>query len=162
MTDTTEQHKTFFGRLIAAIGGFLSHLFTGAKTAFDELPKEQQDAIVQGVNISQLLKEGYTKGVDFVLKEIEAKLSIPEDVATQLLFVALKDIGINETDLQAGFNKLADRIQSGITDNNWNDLWKTIAKSAAQWLSQGSLNWISLGMGLVEWALQHFLKAKIA
>jgi hypothetical protein len=151
--------QTFFGRLIAAIGGFFAHLLNGAKSAFDELPKQQQDAIIQGVNISQILKDGYTKGVAFVLSEIEAKLNIPEDVATQLLQTALKDIGINEADLQTGFAKLADKLQSGVTDNNWNSLWQTVASSAAQWLSTGSLNWVSLAMGLIEWAFQHFVKA---
>lgn len=154
--------KTFFGRLIASIGDFFAHLVTGAKNAFDELPKQQQDDIVNGVNISQILKEGYTDGKDAVLTAIETKLNIAPDVAEQLLLVALKDVNINEPDLQAGFDKLAERIQAGVTDNHWNDLWKTIAKSAAQWLSQGSLDWISLGMGLVEFALQHFFKAKQA
>lgn len=159
---TEAQHKTFFGRLIAAIGGFIGHLFAGAQSAWNDLSPQQQDSIVNGINISQILKEGYTKGVDAVLGEIETKLNIPADVATIVLQTALKDAGINETDLQTGFDKLANKIQAGITDNNWNDLWKTIAKSAAQWLSTGSLSWISLSMGLVEWALQRFFKAKIA
>lgn len=154
--------STFFGRLIAAIGSFFSHLVTGAKTAFEALPPQQQQAIEQGVNISQILKDGYTKGVDFVLGEIETKLNIPVDVATQLLQVALKDVGIDEADLQTGFNKLADKIQAGITDNHYNGIWQAVATSAAQWLSTGSLNWVSLAMGLIEWAVQHFVKAKAA
>jgi hypothetical protein len=161
-TTVTEQHKTFFGRLIAAIGGFFGHLLKGAETGFNDLSKQQQDDIVNGVNISQILKEGYKDGKNAVLTTIETKLNIPPDVAEQLLLTALKDVNINEPDLKAGFGKLADRIQAGVTDNHWNDLWKTIAKSAAQWLSQGSLSWISLGMGLVEWALQHFLKATVS
>lgn len=156
---STEAQKTFFGKLLAAIGGFFAHLVSGAKSAFSELPKEQQDAIIQGVNISQILKDGYTKGVQFVLGEIEAKLNIPEDVATILLQSSLKDVGIDEADLQTGFNKLADQIQAGITDTHYNSLWQTIANSAAQWLSTGSLSWISLAMGLIEWAFQRFVKA---
>lgn len=161
-TTQTEQQKTFFGKIIAAIGGFIAHLFTGAKNAFDELTPAQQQAIVQGVNISQILKDGYTKGVDFVLGEIETQLTIPQDVATQLLQTALKDIGINETDLQTGFNKLADKVQAGVTQTGWNSLWQTIASSAAQWLSTGSLNWVSLAMGLVEWVYQNMVKSKKA
>lgn len=152
-------HKTFFGKLIAAIGGFFAHLVTGAKSAYDELPKEQQDALVQGVNISELMKQGYTKGGDWLLGQIETKLSIPPDVATQLLLTVLKDMGINVTKVQDGLDQLANKVQAGITDNNWNSLWQLGAKSAAQWLSQGKLDWVSLSMGLVEWALQHFLKA---
>jgi len=156
----TEQHKTFFGKIIASIGGFIAHLFTGAKNAFNDLPKEQQDAIIQGVNISQLLKEGYKEGAGYVLAEIETKLNIPADVATQLLLTVFKDMGINVTKVQDGLDQIADKVQAGITDNNWNSLWQIGAKSAAQWLSQGKLDWVSLAMGLVEWAYLHFLKAK--
>lgn len=156
---STAAQKSFFGRLLAAIGGFFSHLVSGAKSAFSDLPKEQQDAIIQGVNISQILKDGYTKGVDAVLAEIQSKLNIPVDVATILLQTALKDVGIDEADLGVGFGKLADKIQAGITDNHWNSLWQTVAKSAAQWLSIGKVDWVSLSMGLIEWSFQRFVKA---
>lgn len=157
---STAAQKSFFGSLLAAIGGFFSHLVSGAKSAFSDLPKEQQDAIIQGVNISQILKDGYTKGVDAVLSEIQSKLNIPVDVATILLQTALKDVGIDEADLEIGFGKLADKIQAGITDNHWNSLWQTVAKSAAQWLSIGKVDWVSLSMGLIEWSFQRFVKAE--
>lgn len=156
---STPAQKSFFKRLIEWIGGFFSHLVSGAKSAFSELPKEQQDALIQGVNVSQIMKDGYTKGVDFVLGEIDAKLHIPADTGKVLLQVALKDVGIDEADLQVGFDKLADKVQAGITDNHWNSLWQTVAKSAAQWLSIGSLNWVSLSMGLIEWVFFRFVKA---
>lgn len=156
---STPAQKSFFKRLIEWIGGFFSHLVSGAKSAFSDLPKEQQDAIIQGVNISQLLKEGYAKGEDFILQEIEVKLHIPADVSTQLLLTVFKDMRIDVDNVQDGLDQLADIIQAGITDNNWNSLWQLGASSATQWLSQGKLNWVSLSMGLIEWALQRFVKA---
>lgn len=156
---STPAQKSFFKRLIEWIGSFFSHLVSGAKSAFSELPKEQQDAIIHGVNVSQIMKDGYTKGIDFVLGELDTKLHIPADTGKVLLQVALKDVGIDEADLQAGFDKLADKVQAGITDNHWNSLWQTVAKSAAQWLSIGSINWVSLSMGLIEWGFQRFVKA---
>lgn len=160
MSETT--HSTFFGKLIAAIGSFFAHLVTGAKNAFEELDPQQQQAIIQGVNVSQIIKEGYTKGADFVIGEVATKLNMPTDVAEQVILTALKDIHINVTSVQSGLDKLANAVQAGITDNNWNGIWQSVATSAAQWLATGKLDWVSLSMGLVEWAFQHFLKAKTA
>lgn len=160
MSDTTT--KTFFGRLIAALGSFFAHLVTGAKNAYDALPPEQQQAIVKGVNVSQIIKLGYAKGEDAVVAEVAAEINVSKEVAEQVILIALKDIHINVTSVQAGLDKLANAIQGGITDNNWNGIWQSVATSAAGWLSTGKLNWVSLSMGLIEWAVQHFLKAKQA
>lgn len=157
--EQTEKQKTFFGRLIADFGAFLLHLFTGAKNAFNDLPPQQQQDIINGVNISQIIKDGYTKGEQFVVDEVSKTLNLPVDVTQQVILTGLKDIGINVTSIQAGFDQLAAKIQAGITDTHWNSLWQTVASSAAQWLSTGSLNWVSLAMGLIEWAFQHFVKA---
>lgn len=145
--------------LIASIGHFFGNLFKTTQTAFNALPKEQQDAIISGVNVSQIIKEGYTKGEAFVVSEAATKLNVSTNVATGLILHVLNSIpGINTTSIQAGLDKLADHIQTGITDNGWNGLWETVAKSGASWLSTGSLNWITLGLGVVEFAVQHFLK----
>lgn len=162
MVTQTEQQKTFFGHLIESIGAFLSHLFTGAKNAFEELPPQTQQDIINGVNISQIIKDGYAKGEQFVVDEVSKTLNLPVDVTQQVILTGLKDIGINVTSIQTGFDQLAAKIQAGITDTNWNSLWQTLASSAAQWLSTGSLNWVSLAMGLIEWAFQHFVKAPVS
>lgn len=157
MTTQTETQKTFFGKLIAAIGSFFEHLLSGAKTAFDNLPPDQQQALINGVNISQIIKENYTKGETAVVQLIADKTGLPSDVITQAILAIAKDAGINVTSVQAYLDSLADKVQAGITDNGWNSLFSDIAAFGASWLSTGSLNWVSLSIGLIEWAYQHFI-----
>jgi hypothetical protein len=145
--------------LIASIGHFFENLFKSTQTAFNELPKEQQDAIISGVNISQIIKEGYTKDETALVSEVAEKLSISTDVANGVILHVLNSIpGINVTAIQDGLDKLADSLQSGITDEGWNGLWETVAKAAASWLSTGSISWVTLGLGVVEFAFQLIVK----
>lgn len=157
---TTAAHKTFFGRLIASIGGFLGKLLNAAKTAWNSLTPQQQQEIISGVNISQIIKDGYTKGEDFIIQEISSKTALPTELVTPIILTALKDMQINVTSVQAGLNALADKVQAGLTDNGWNALWQNLAKFSATAVSGGGLNWVGLSLGLVEFAFQHFIKAK--
>lgn len=159
-TVQTETHKTFFGKIIAAIGGFISHLFTGAKTAFDELPEDQQNAIISGVSVSQIVKDGYKQGEDYVVNAVSEQAHIEASDAKLLILVALKDLGINVTGVQEGLDTLSAIIDKGLTGNDYNGLWRDLATSAAQWLTTGKLDWVSLSMGLIEWAYQHFIKSQ--
>lgn len=150
---------TVLGNLIQSIGHFFENLFKTTQNAFNELPKEQQDAIVQGVNISQLIKDGYKAGETALVSEVATKLNISTDVATGVILHTLNSIpGINTTTIQAGLDKLADNIQAGITDDGWNGLWETVAKAGASFLATGSISWVTLGLGVVEFAFQHFIK----
>lgn len=145
--------------LIASIGHFFENLFKTTQNAFNALPQDQQDAIIQGVNISQLIKEGYTKGETALVSEVSAKLDISYDVADSVILHVLNSIpGINVTVIQDGLNKLADSLQAGITDSGWNGLWETVAKAAATWLSIGSINWVTLALGVLEIAYQQVFK----
>lgn len=156
----SSKNKTFFGKLIAAIGGFFAHLVSGAKSAYDELPQEQKDDLQKGVNVSQLLKDGYSKGETYIVNEVSTALKIDQVAASAIILIMLKDMGFKVDKIQDGLDQLADKIQAGITDNNYNDLWQLGSKSVAIYLSGGKLDWVSLSMGLIEWAVQHFLKSK--
>lgn len=145
--------------LIDSIGNWFGALFRTTKTAYEQLPKQQQDAIISGVNISQIIKQGYTKGETDLVAEVASKLGISTEVAETVILHVLNSIpGINTASIQAGLDKLADALQNGITDEGWNGLWEVAAKSAASWMATGSLNWVTLGLGVVEFAFQHFLK----
>jgi hypothetical protein len=152
------EHKTAVGKLLASIGGFFVHLFAGAQKGFEEMPADQQEQVIQGVNIAQILKENYTKGETAVVTLIAEKTSLPIDIAATAILAIAKDNGINTTSVQDYLNHLADKIQAGITDNHWNSLWETAAKFAASYLSNGSVNWVTLGMGVIEYVLQTIVK----
>lgn len=145
--------------LIDSIGHFFGQLFRTTKTAFEQLPKEQQDAIISGINISAIIKGGYLKGETAIINEVAQKLNVSTEVAKEVVLHVLNSIpGINTADVQSGLDKLADALQSGITDEGWNGLWEVAAKSAASWMATGKLNWVTLGLGVLEFAYQHFLK----
>lgn len=144
--------------LIQAIGNFFEKLFGSTKDAFNELPKEQQEAVLDGVNISELIKQGYAKGEAALLKEIATRLNIEPDTAYQVTLHVLQSLGINVSNVQDGLNQLSNRIENTLTDDGWNGLWESVAKFAASWMSTGKLNWITLGLGVVEFAYQKIFK----
>jgi predicted regulator of amino acid metabolism with ACT domain len=122
------------------------------------MPKADQDNVIAGVNIAQIIKENYTKGEDAVVSLIVDKTGIPKDVVEQGILTIAKDAGINTTSVQSYLDTIADKIQAGITDNHWNALWENVAKFAASFLSDGKLNWVTLGMGVIQFALQAIVK----
>lgn len=155
---TQEKHKTAVGRLLAAIGGFIVGLFHNAGKAFNELPPDQQKATIDGTNISQILKTGYMKGEKWVLGEIVNVTGLAPDVAEQAVLHVAKENGVNTTSVQEYLDHIADKIQAGVTDNKWNAIWQDIAKFAAGYLTQGKLDWVTLSLGIIEYALQTFVK----
>lgn len=149
--------------LINSIGHFFENLFKTTQHAFNELPKEQQDAIISGVNLSQLIKDGYLKGETSLIGDVAEKLGVSTDVAKGLILHVLNSLGIEAIDIhgvniQLGLDAFADRVQAIATDDGHNGLYESIAKFSASWLATGSLNWITLGLGVVEYAYQHFIK----
>lgn len=155
---STDQHKTAIGRLLAAIGGFIVALFHSAGAAFNNLSPDQQKATIDGTNISQILKTGYKNGADWVLAEITKVTGLPADVAEQTILSIAKDNGVSTTSVQDYLDHIADKVQQTVTDNKWNAIWQDVAKFAANYLTQGSLDWVSLSLGIIEYAFQTFVK----
>jgi len=144
--------------IINSIGHFFANLFSHAKNSFNELPKEQQDALVQGVNISQTLKEVYKEGEDAAVTAIATKLGVSEDIARGVILHVGKDLGVDTGQIKDVLDHFADKVQAGITDSGWNALWQDVASFAAQFMSTGKLNWVTLSLGVVEFAFQKFVK----
>lgn len=156
---TTDQHKTALGRLLAEIGGIIGNLFNSTKKDFNSLPPDQQQAAINGSQISQIIKTGYAKGEAWVITQVTALTGLPADVATQTILSIAKDDGVNVTSVQAYLDALADKIQVGITNNKWNALFEDLAKFGATYLTQGKLDWVTLGLGIIQYAFQAFVKA---
>lgn len=159
-TATTAQQESWFNKLVDELGAIFSSLFKSAKKDFNNLPPDQRDALIKGVNISQIIKDGYSKGEAYVVGEVSTLTGLDAPAATQLILSIATDAGVNTNSVQAYLDTLANKVQSGITDNGWNALFSDVAAFAASWLSTGSLNWASLAIGLVEFAYQHFVKPK--
>lgn len=153
-----QKHKTAIGRLLASVGGFIVALFHSAGSAFNNLPPDQQKAAIDGSSISQILKTGYKNGATWILAEITKVTGLPSDVVEQTILSIAKDNGVNTTSVQDYLDHIADKTQGVITDNKWNAIWQDIAKFAANYLSQGKLDWVSLSLGIIEYAFQTFVK----
>lgn len=154
----TPQHKTALGKILAFLGSFIVNLFHNAGKSFEALPPDQQKATIDGTNISQILKTGYANGEAWILAEITKVTGLPSDVAQQTILSIAKDNGVDTTSVQAYLDHIADKVQSGVTDNKWNAIWQDIAKFAANYLTQGKLDWISLSLGIIEYVFQTFVK----
>ncbi len=110
------------------------------------------------MNVGQIIKQGYSKGAEEIISEIATALNVSQEIATGVILHVLQSLGINVTEVQAGLDALADRIQNTITDDGWNGLWESVAKFAASWLSTGALKWVTLGLGVIEFAYQKLFK----
>jgi hypothetical protein len=144
--------------LIASIGHFFEKLFNTTRDSFNDLPKEQQEAIIQGVNVAEIIKLDYRQGAENLIHQIAAVTNVSDDVAKAVILHVLNSLGIDAIEVQDGLDKFAQRVENTITDDGYNGLWQSIAKFAASWLSTGSLNWITLSLGVVEFVYQKLFK----
>jgi hypothetical protein len=152
------EHKTALGRLIQWLGSTIGKLFNSTGKAFKELPPDQQQGAIFGSQISQIIKNGYAKGEAWVISEISNVTGLPSDVVEQTVLSIAKDAGVNTASVQVYLDHLADKLQSGITDNGHDALFETIAKFAASYLTQGKLNWVTLGLGIIEYVYNAYIK----
>jgi len=144
--------------LIKSIGHFFERLFKNTADDFDNLPADQKASIVDGINVSEIIKLLYKNGEQQVIEGVMQRLHVSENVAIGVVDYALKSWGINETTIQDGLDELDLILSNGITDGGWNSLWKTLAENAAMWISNGKLNWVALSLGLLEVAYQKIFK----
>jgi len=151
-------HKTVLGRLLASIGSFVTGLLNGAKKGFQAMPADQQQAVIQGVNISQILKENYAKGEAAVVQLVSDKVGVSSEIANAAILAIASASGIKTGKIQDYLDSIANKVQAGVTDNEWNSLWQTAAQFGASYLTSGKLDWVSLSLGIVEFAYQHFIK----
>lgn len=124
------------------------------------LTPEQQEAIINGSRIAEMIKVGYREGADYLIGQVMDLTGLQREPVETLLLAILKDKwGITIQSIQEGLDKGAEAIEEGVTENGWNDLWQGLAKFAAGYLSNGKLDWISLSLGVLEFAYRKFIKA---
>lgn len=140
---------SIFSTIFGALWGLLKGLFESTADEFNKLPKEQQDAILNGTQVSQIIKDNIGRSETYVIDVISSRLNISHDIAQGLFDQLSKDLGF--TSVLGG---IADKIGQGITDLAHNALFDNIAKFAAVFLGAGSVSWITLALGTIEYAYQ--------
>ncbi|EHQ30013.1 hypothetical protein [Mucilaginibacter paludis] len=145
--------------LPSALFNVIKSLGHSIQSQWDNLPKAEQDAVINGSKVGELLKQFYKDGEAVVLQKVTEATGLSPDIATAAILAVGKDLGINATTVQQVLDHIGSKVDELLTDTGWNGLWSNIAKSLAGWLSTGSLDWVSLSMGLMEWAYRAFVKA---
>jgi uncharacterized protein YoaH (UPF0181 family) len=146
-------------RIPATLRKLVQDMFDNTERDWHALTHEQQQAIINGSQISELIKEGYKRGEDYLIKEATALTGLPVEAIAAILLNILQDkFGVNIKSIQEGLDKGAEAIENGLTSNGRKDLWQGVAKFAAGYLSDGKLDWVSLSLGVVEFAYRKFIK----
>lgn len=73
--------KTFFGKILAAIGSIFAGLFNAGKKTYEKLPKEMQDALLWGSGFIDLINEMIGEAPEKIREALQAKfpgLDIPK------------------------------------------------------------------------------------
>lgn len=143
---------SIFASIFGGLWKLIKGLFESTANEFNKLPKEQQDAILNGVQVSQIIKDNIDRGETYVIDVIASRLNLSQDVAKGLFDRLSNDLGFQNI-----LEVISNRIGQGITDIAHNALFQLIAQSAATFLSGGAVNWLTLALGVVEYAYQ-FLK----
>lgn len=140
---------SIFSDLFGGLWKLIKGLFESTATEFNKLPKEQQDAAFTSAQISQILKDNIGRGETYIKDVITSRLGLSADVVNGLFDSVAKDLNYDNL-----IDGLSNRISQGITDNAHNALFEDIAKFTALFLSAGTLNWITLALGMIEYAYQ--------
>lgn len=145
---------SILGHLIKQLGQYLGKLLKDTEDAFNDLPQAQQDAIKNGVQISQIIKDNIQRGETYVKEVIISRLNLSPSIVDGLFDQLSKDLKYESI-----LNGVADKIGQQLTDIAYNEEFEKISKFAAMFLGAGAVNWITLALGVIEYAYQ-WLKGK--
>lgn len=144
---------SIFSKLFGVIWNAIKSLFESTKDAFEQLPSDEQQAILNGTKVAQIIKDNLSRGETYVIDVIAVQLNISVDDAADLFQSLAKDLNVDQV-----VSGIADKVAQGLTDIAHNSLFQSIAQFAASYLSGGKVNWITLALGVIEYAYQ-YLKA---
>lgn len=150
---------SIFSSIFGPIWKLIKGLFESIKDAFEQLPPDQQKAILDGTKLSQLLKDNFNRAEVYVIDLVAVKLDVSFDVAKAAILYVGKQLGVTEASVQAVLDHVGGKVTSGIDDIAHNSFFKQIAEFASFFLGAGALNWITISLGVIEYAYQ-WLKSK--
>ncbi|MDB5288590.1 MAG: hypothetical protein JWR05_3539 [Mucilaginibacter sp.] len=147
--------KTFLEKI-------LPFLFDALQRAWDQLSTVQQSAITNSGLIGQLLKNNLTiLGTDLVTL-IVSKTGLTEQEVTDALLALAKTFGLTTDSLNDAVSFLQGKLSSASSNEEWNGLLQIMLNAGGTFLSGGTLNWVSIAMGIGEWAYTNIIKPKLA
>ncbi len=135
-------------------------MYSKLTLVWDSLTQEEKDALIKSGQIGQILKEELANGEAAVVNAISEKLGLtPEEVNTTLLALA-KAMGYNAATVTEFIDQLQAKINAGLQDSEWDELWETVTGTLMALESGSPVNWIGLIVGIGKFVYDTFLKKK--
>ena len=127
----------------------LPFLFSEVTKVWDNLPSDQQQALINSGQIGQILKEELNNGSQAVLNAIEQKTGIPAATAEAGLLSLASQLGFKVSSVDEFISKLQAKINAGLSDPDWDSLWQSVTGVGAAILTGGTTNIVTAGIGLL-------------
>lgn len=147
--------------LVKILESILPFLFSALKRSWDNLTKDQQNAIINSGMIGQYLKNNLNALSGDLVAAIAKATGLPAaTIESTLLALAVK-FGYKSDDVDKAVTFLQDKLKNAASNEDWNGLLTIILNAGGTLLSGGSLDWVHLALGLGEFAYQKFVSPRL-
>ena len=146
--------KTFLEKI-------LPFLFNAVEKEFDNLPKGEQDALINEGQFGQIIKTEFSKGYAAVEALAVSKLGMtPDGVNTSLIALA-KKLSIPATTGAEFITGLQAKVTTIVEDSEWDSFWHNVSGQLMIIAGGGTISWPTLAMGLIQLIYDKFVKPKL-
>ena len=146
--------------LKSIIESIFPFLFNAVERFFDKLPKDQQQALIQAGQFGQVIKKFLNDGYQAIIDESE-KLGIDSMTADKLLNDLGGKLGLTVKDGADLIDQLQAKVNAGLQDSAWDNLWTSVSGQLAIIIAGGTINWPTLALGLIEFVYRKFVQPKV-
>ncbi len=148
----------FLSKFLKKIGLFFKGLFNAAKKAYENLPEEQQQALLQGSGVIALINDMYDDAPDLIISAIREKFpNLPLDTVMAGINEALKGFGIDAGQTLVGaIEKLKEKLHIG-EGKTWAATSEMAAKFFAIVVAPKDMKYARIA-ALMEYVYQTFIK----
>lgn len=135
----------------------LPFLFPAVKREFENLPKEQQNGLIQAGQFAQIIKDHLHDGYDAIIHAAATQLGITDQEANHILTELAKKLGVDTGTPEKLIDKLQSIVNKGLENSVWDNLWHSISGQLAIILSGGELDWGHVALGLIQFVYTEFV-----
>jgi hypothetical protein len=136
----------------------LPFMFSKLTLIWDELSQEEKDALIKSGQIGQILKEQLANGEAAVVNAISEKLGLTPDEVNKTLLALAKAMRYNVDTVSEFIDLLQAKINAGLEDNEWDELWEMVSGTLMAVASGSPINWVGLIAGIGKFVYDTFIK----
>lgn len=138
--------------LISILQSIFPFLFNAAKKQWNNLPKDQQEALLHGTGITQIIKDNLDKTETEVKGLIVVYTGRASTDVNNILDNVFKEFNVFT------LAELQTLLKGAQNTLKWNGTLTTIASAISIFISGGKLTWEGLLIGLLQFAYKQFIK----